>query len=56
MPLADTARAGTVEAELGDVPGAALARAGGLPRRYVDRLPGDGFTSLNTVSTVGSLE
>ncbi|HEX6077012.1 MAG TPA: cytochrome c oxidase subunit I [Micromonosporaceae bacterium] len=26
----------------------------GMPRRYVDYLPSDGFTTLNTVSTVGS--
>ncbi|GAB2606644.1 hypothetical protein Aab01nite_01780 [Paractinoplanes abujensis] len=24
------------------------------PRRYADYLPGDGFTTLNTVSTIGS--
>ncbi|MCW2611034.1 MAG: Cytochrome-c oxidase, partial [Cryptosporangiaceae bacterium] len=26
----------------------------GMPRRYADYLPGDGFTTLNTISTVGS--
>ncbi|MFE6863260.1 cytochrome c oxidase subunit I [Nocardia sp. NPDC057668] len=26
----------------------------GMPRRYVDYLPSDGFTTLNTISTVGS--
>jgi cytochrome c oxidase subunit 1 len=26
----------------------------GMPRRYADYLPGDGFTTLNTVSTIGS--
>jgi cytochrome c oxidase subunit 1 len=26
----------------------------GFPRRYADYLPGDGFTTLNTISTVGS--
>ncbi|SUA74135.1 Cytochrome c oxidase subunit 1 [Nocardia otitidiscaviarum] len=26
----------------------------GMPRRYADYLPGDGFTALNTVSTIGS--
>lgn len=26
----------------------------GMPRRYVDYLPGDGFTTLNTISTVSS--
>ncbi|WP_253767915.1 aa3-type cytochrome oxidase subunit I [Goodfellowiella coeruleoviolacea] len=26
----------------------------GMPRRYVDYLPTDGFTALNTISTVGS--
>jgi cytochrome c oxidase subunit 1 len=26
----------------------------GMPRRYVDYLPGDGFTTLNTISTLGS--
>ncbi|MFI7543488.1 cytochrome c oxidase subunit I [Actinoplanes sp. NPDC049599] len=26
----------------------------GMPRRYADYLPGDGFTFLNTVSTIGS--
>jgi cytochrome c oxidase subunit 1 len=26
----------------------------GMPRRYADYLPGDGFTTLNQVSTVGS--
>ncbi len=26
----------------------------GMPRRYVDYLPSDGFTTLNTVSTIGS--
>jgi cytochrome c oxidase subunit 1 len=26
----------------------------GMPRRYADYLPGDGFTTLNTVSTLGS--
>lgn len=25
-----------------------------MPRRYVDYLPTDGFTTLNTVSTIGS--
>ena len=29
--------------------------AEGMPRRYVDYLPIDGFTTLNTVSTIGSL-
>jgi cytochrome c oxidase subunit 1 len=29
--------------------------AGGMPRRYADYLPSDGFTTLNTISTVGSL-
>jgi cytochrome c oxidase subunit 1 len=29
--------------------------AEGMPRRYVDYLPTDGFTTLNTVSTIGSL-
>jgi cytochrome c oxidase subunit I len=28
--------------------------AKGMPRRYADYLPGDGFTTLNTVSTIGS--
>jgi len=28
--------------------------AEGMPRRYGDYLPGDGFTALNTVSTVGA--
>ncbi|HET7280570.1 MAG TPA: cytochrome c oxidase subunit I [Dermatophilaceae bacterium] len=28
--------------------------AEGMPRRYADYLPGDGFTALNTVSTIGS--
>jgi cytochrome c oxidase subunit 1 len=28
--------------------------AEGMPRRYADYLPSDGFTTLNTVSTVGS--
>ncbi|WP_278314158.1 aa3-type cytochrome oxidase subunit I [Lolliginicoccus levis] len=26
----------------------------GMPRRYADYLPGDGFTTLNTISTVGA--
>jgi cytochrome c oxidase subunit I len=26
----------------------------GMPRRYADYLPGDGFTTLNTVSTIGA--
>ncbi len=26
----------------------------GMPRRYPDYLPGDGFTTLNTISTIGS--
>jgi cytochrome c oxidase subunit 1 len=26
----------------------------GMPRRYADYLPSDGFTTLNTVSTIGS--
>jgi cytochrome c oxidase subunit 1 len=26
----------------------------GMPRRYVDYLPGEGFTTLNTVSSIGS--
>ena len=26
----------------------------GMPRRYADYLPGDGFTALNTISTVGA--
>ncbi|MFD0361431.1 cytochrome c oxidase subunit I [Nocardia sp. GCM10030253] len=26
----------------------------GMPRRYADYLPGDGFTTLNTISTIGS--
>jgi cytochrome c oxidase subunit 1 len=26
----------------------------GMPRRYADYLPGDGFTTLNTISTLGS--
>jgi cytochrome c oxidase subunit 1 len=29
--------------------------AEGMPRRYADYLPSDGFTTLNTVSTIGSL-
>jgi cytochrome c oxidase subunit I len=29
--------------------------ASGMPRRYVDYLPTDGFTTLNTISTIGSL-
>jgi cytochrome c oxidase subunit 1 len=29
--------------------------AEGMPRRYPDYLPTDGFTTLNTVSTIGSL-
>jgi cytochrome c oxidase subunit 1 len=29
--------------------------AKGMPRRYVDYLPTDGFTTLNTISTIGSL-
>jgi cytochrome c oxidase subunit 1 len=29
--------------------------AEGMPRRYVDYLPSDGFTTLNTVSTIGAL-
>ncbi len=28
--------------------------AAGMPRRYADYLPQDGFTALNTVSTIGS--
>ena len=28
--------------------------AEGMPRRYADYLPSDGFTTLNTVSTVGA--
>jgi cytochrome c oxidase subunit I len=28
--------------------------AEGMPRRYADYLPGDGFTTLNTISTLGS--
>jgi cytochrome c oxidase subunit I len=28
--------------------------AEGMPRRYADYLPGDGFTALNTVSTIGA--
>jgi cytochrome c oxidase subunit 1 len=28
--------------------------AGGMPRRYADYLPTDGFTTLNTISTIGS--
>ena len=28
--------------------------AEGMPRRYVDYLPTDGFTTLNTISTIGS--
>ncbi|WP_408660358.1 cytochrome c oxidase subunit I [Jatrophihabitans sp.] len=28
--------------------------AEGFPRRYVDYLPGDGFTTLNTISSVGA--
>jgi cytochrome c oxidase subunit 1 len=31
-----------------------LLGAGGMPRRYVDYLPEDGFTVLNQVSTVGA--
>jgi cytochrome c oxidase subunit I len=27
----------------------------GMPRRYADYLPSDGFTTLNTISTIGSL-
>ncbi|HSY15910.1 MAG TPA: cytochrome ubiquinol oxidase subunit I, partial [Jatrophihabitantaceae bacterium] len=26
----------------------------GMPRRYADYLPSDGFTTLNTISTIGS--
>jgi cytochrome c oxidase subunit I len=26
----------------------------GMPRRYADYLPGDGFTTMNTISTIGS--
>jgi cytochrome c oxidase subunit 1 len=26
----------------------------GMPRRYIDYLPGDGFTTLNTISTIGA--
>ncbi|MDG6110335.1 hypothetical protein Daura_22100 [Dactylosporangium aurantiacum] len=26
----------------------------GMPRRYADNLPDDGFTALNTVSTIGA--
>jgi cytochrome c oxidase subunit I len=26
----------------------------GMPRRYIDYLPSDGFTTLNTISTIGS--
>jgi cytochrome c oxidase subunit 1 len=26
----------------------------GMPRRYADYLPGDGFTTLNTISTIGA--
>jgi cytochrome c oxidase subunit 1 len=29
--------------------------AKGMPRRYIDYLPTDGFTTLNTISTIGSL-
>ena len=29
--------------------------AEGMPRRYADYLPTDGFTTLNTISTIGSL-
>jgi cytochrome c oxidase subunit 1 len=36
------------------VPGAALARAEGMPRRYANYLASDGFTTLNTVSTIFS--
>jgi heme/copper-type cytochrome/quinol oxidase subunit 1 len=28
--------------------------AQGMPRRYADYLPSDGFTTLNTISTIGS--
>jgi cytochrome c oxidase subunit 1 len=28
--------------------------AEGMPRRYADYLPGDGFTTLNTISTIGA--
>jgi cytochrome c oxidase subunit 1 len=28
--------------------------AKGMPRRYADYLPGDGFTTLNSISTIGS--
>jgi cytochrome c oxidase subunit 1 len=28
--------------------------AAGMPRRYADYLPSDGFTTLNTVSTIGA--
>lgn len=28
--------------------------AEGMPRRYTDYLPSDGFTTLNTISTIGS--
>ena len=28
--------------------------AEGMPRRYADYLPSDGFTTLNTVSTIGA--
>ncbi|HEY5186564.1 MAG TPA: cytochrome c oxidase subunit I [Actinomycetes bacterium] len=28
--------------------------AEGMPRRYVDYLPGEGFTTLNTISSIGS--
>ena len=28
--------------------------AEGMPRRYADYLPSDGFTTLNTISTIGS--
>jgi cytochrome c oxidase subunit 1 len=28
--------------------------AAGMPRRYADYLPSDGFTTLNTISTIGS--
>jgi cytochrome c oxidase subunit 1 len=26
----------------------------GMPRRYADYLPGDGFTTMNTISTIGA--
>jgi cytochrome c oxidase subunit 1 len=29
--------------------------AKGMPRRYIDYLPSDGFTTLNTISTIGAL-